>query len=367
MTSVLLLLIVILYLVIHDKYNKRIIKNYISFITLLLILISGLRHEAVGNDTYAYLLHFDDIALTSWNDIVSNFWDYYWNPTHDGKDPGERLIIKFFTVILPNSRWFLFTVATLLLIPIGVLVYRNSNTLEVPCFFYVFYVSIFFHYLPNSGVRQSLALTLLLIGYLLLQKNKVTWFVVFLILSTFVHKSTLIASLLLPFYYFRRTKSMYYLGALLFIVMLFSYKYVGVFLSMQSDVYQVYGTSEYYAVGQAVPYMVILMILGMYAIGFLGIRKDMNSYNNRLKYGGAALTLVFVILVRLDPNLIRLIAYFGLWMGLMVPYALRLWRPKDYKIYFILIILIFIAKAAISPDDYHFMWQEMELNERYYK
>lgn len=366
MTIALILLIVLLYLFTKTKSSKRSIRNYITLITIILIVISGLRHEAVGNDTYAYLMHYDEIASASWHEVTANFWDLYLSPSVDGKDPGERVLIKFFTCILPNSRWFLFVVAFLLLIPLGVLVYRNSKTLETPCFFYVFYITLFYHYLPNSGIRQSLALSFLLVGYLLLQKDKVKWFLLFLFISTLIHKSCLIAIAMLFIYYIKHTKAMYYLGIVLFCLMLFVYRYVGAFLSMQSDVYAGYGMGTYYGEGTATPYMVILMILGLYLLGMLGMAKDQNAYGNRLLYGGSVLTLIFVVLVRLDPNLIRVTAYFGPWMGLMVPVVLKLWRPKEYKIYFILLLLIFITKAVISPDSYHFLWQEMELDGRYY-
>lgn len=367
MSLVLILTVVLLYFFNNNKSSKESIRNYIIFITILLIVISGLRHEAVGNDTYAYLMIYDRLDLTSWNDVTANFWDLYWNPSDAGKDPGERVIIKFFTSILPNSRWFLFVVAILLLIPLAILVYINSESLETPCFFYVFYITIFYHYLPNSGIRQSLALSFLLIGYLLLQKDKVIWFIFFIFLSSLIHKSCLIASSMLLIYFTNNTKYIYYSGILLFIIMLFVYRYVGMFLSLHSDVYAVYGMGTYYVEGVATPYMVVILILGLYILGLLGISKDENAYDRRLLYGGSVFTLIFVVLVRLDPNLIRITAYFGPWMGLMVPSILKLWRPNEHKVYLISLLFIFIIKSILSTDDYHFMWQYMELADRYYQ
>lgn len=365
MSLALILFVILLYGFSANKSNPRTIKRYITCITFLLILVSGLRHEGVGNDTYAYIQHFEYLASTPWSDIFSDFWNLYLNPGEEGKDPGELVFIKLCTVILPNSRWFLFAVAILLLIPLGVLVYRNSRSLETPCFFYVFYIAMFYQYLPNSAVRQSLALTLLIIGYLMLQKDKVRSFILLVFVATFIHMSIAIALLIIPFYYFKNTKALYAITIILFIVMLFTYRYVGLFLSMQSDVYEGYGTGTYYSQGQSAPFMVILMMLALYIIGLLGIFKDTEAYNKRLVYGGAALTLVWVVLVRLDPSMIRLTAYFGPWMGLMISPALMKWRPKDYKIFLVFLLLMFVARALITPDNYHFIWQEMQLHERY--
>lgn len=358
----LILLFIILYYCSANKSNPRTIKNYIKFVTVVLILVSGLRHEAVGNDTYAYMLNFDDAVQTPWSDIFSNFWDLYLNPGEEGKDPGELVIIKAFTYILPNARFFLFVVAAILLIPLGVFVYRNSKSLETPCFFYVFYITMFYPYLPNSAIRQSFALAILLLGYLLLQKRKLIPFILLLLIATLVHKSILITFLILPYYFINKPRLLYYASFGLFILMLFYYQYIGVYLASQSEIYEMYASGAYL---DSAPFMVILMILGLYVLGCFGIMRDSERSNNRIIYGGAAMTLVWVVLVRLNPSLIRLIAYFGPWMGIMVPLALKQWRPKDYKIFFAFILIIFVLRAIITPDNYHFMWQEMELHDRY--
>ena len=361
----LILFCILFYLLCKNKANKSTIKHYIITITVLLIAVSGLRHEAVGNDTFSYIRLFDKICIEEWGQIVDGFWEAYINPSSDAKDPGQFIIIKALSYISSDSRMFLFIVAAILLIPLGIFVYRNSESLETPCFFYVFYITMFYPYLPNSAVRQSLALAMLIIGFLALQKRKVLSFLLVLFMATFVHKSVIIAALIIPFYYIKNTRLCYKLCLLLFVFMLFYYQYVGVFLSMQSDIYEMYGTGEYYSYNHSVPYMVILMILGLYFLGWTGINKDIAITNKRLVYGGAAMTLVWVVMVRLDPSVIRLTAYFGPWMGLMVPDSLKLISKRNFKVVFMILLLVFVVRACITPDNYHFLWQDMELHDRY--
>lgn len=363
MNLALILICVLIYMKYGNTTDKRIIKKYVCFITFLLILFSGIRHEAVGNDTYAYMNNFDDLALRPWSDIFSNFWDLYLNPGSQGKDPGELVIIKACSHLLPNSRVFLFFVAIVLLIPIGMFVYRNSDTLRTPCFFYVFYITMFYPYLPNSAVRQSFALAILMAGYMLLQKGKMKYLIGLILVASLVHKSILISFLILPYYYLRNTKMVYRLSLLLFVAMLFGYEYIGVYLASQSDIYEMYA-SGYYA-SNSMPFMVILMMIGLYAIGWFVVGRDSTAYEHRLLYGGAALSAVWVIMVRLDPTVIRLVAYFGPWMGLLVPYAVGKLNSDDAKKIFTILLIIFLIRAAITPDNYHFMWQEMKLHERY--
>lgn len=358
---------ILLYNLAKNKTNKETIKWYISTITIILIIVSSIRHEAVGNDTYAYMQHFDNISSLHWENIFENFWDSYFYPGVDGngKDPGELIIIKGLSIIIPNSRCFLFIVATLLMVPLGIFVYKNTQSLETPCFFYVFYITMFYPYLPNSAIRQSLSLSILLIGYILWQKGKTKYFILCLLIATFVHKSVFIVLMILPFYYFKKTRLLYRLSFILFLIMLFSYQHVGTILGSQSEIYERYATGGFYE-NHSAPYMVIVMMLCLYLIGWFVIKNDENSYKQRLIYGGAAMTLIWAVMVRLDPSIIRLTAYFGPWMGLMVPHALRLWRKKEYKIIFAIILLVFILRACITPDNYHFLWEEVKLHDRYY-
>ena len=175
----LIVLCVILYCVFPNKTNKYAIKQYIYIVTCLLIVVSGLRHEAVGNDTYAYMQSFDKMYMLSWDDILGNFWQSYLYPGIDGngKDPGQLVVMKALSLVLPDSRFFFFLLAIVLLVPLGIFIYRNSESLETSCFSYVFYITMFYPYLPNSAVRQSFALSVLLIGYLYLQKGKDKYFI----------------------------------------------------------------------------------------------------------------------------------------------------------------------------------------------
>lgn len=88
---------------IRENRNR---KNYIIFICIILILQSALRHVAVGADTYAYYLKFEEIKLTSWQEIWENFRSVY--VLGEGKDAGYPLIQKVFQFFSGEYRIFLF-------------------------------------------------------------------------------------------------------------------------------------------------------------------------------------------------------------------------------------------------------------------
>jgi len=51
-------------------------KRFIIFITVILILQSGLRNWAVGADTYAYFLRFEQVKEMCWLQIIEAFKQY---------------------------------------------------------------------------------------------------------------------------------------------------------------------------------------------------------------------------------------------------------------------------------------------------
>lgn len=362
MTLLLLIFFLLSYLFFLKHPSKKSNKMYILYITIVLILISYLRHEGVGNDTLAYMKAYENMQLMSWEDVFNNLLQNYLSPQNDTKDPGANILNKLLSSIWPNPRFYLFFVATVFLTCLGVFVYRNTTNIKNSFFFYVFYVSLFYGYLPNSAIRQTFALTLILLGYMQLQKSKVFRFVIFIILGSFFHKSALIVLVLLPFSYLRNVKLLYPASILLFGIIVIFNREIGILFMDSNELYAGYLSDSYY-VNQEKPYMVVILMASLYLIGLYSINQYKNIEEIRLLYYGTAATFIFVPLIWLNPSLIRILGYFAPWMGVLV--GDNMLRIKEGKYVFIIIILIFTFKALKTNDNYHFMWQQMELHERY--
>lgn len=362
MTLILILFFILLYFLISkSKYSdpKRL---YVIWITIALTYISGLRHEAVGNDTYAVMLKFESFGSVSWGEIWSNFLPKYFSPFNGFKDPGEDVFNKVLYYVIPNSRIYIIFVSILFLSVLGWFIYKHSNSLFSVLFTYSFYVTIFYQYLPNSSLRQTIALTVLLIAYSFLEKNKILYFLILIVLASTFHKSSIICILLLPLSYIGNVRKMYIGSLLLFLLVLLNYQWIGGVLGATNDVYGDYLSNSFYS-QRSRPYMVILLIAGLYVLGLYFSKNDSKISDYRLHYYGTALTLCLVPLVWIDPSALRLISYFGVYMGLLVGNSAILRR--DAKLYLRIAILIFLFKAITSNDNYHFMWEEMQLHERY--
>jgi len=368
MNSFLIVFAIILYFLNKDKSVDVANKNYVLLMTILLIVVSGLRHEGVGNDTYAYKMMFDQTGLERWPNLLNNFWTNYIHPTDNGvKDPGYKLFSKFIYVFVPEYRFFLFVVASILLVPLGLFVYRNSRRLETTMFFYVFYITLFYHYLPNSAVRQSLTFGIVLIGYLFLIKRRILIFIAHVILGSLIHQSCLLVLILIPAVYISNSVHIYIYKfcILLFLLFLISPDWLAVFFMDRNEIYDTFLSGGYYVGTQGKPVMVLLLFLGLYILGWMGINKQVRSNDPhfRLFCVGSALVMVFLPLIWVSPALLRIISYFGPFMGIIVGDALCvLSRGRLLRICIVAIFLL----HSLTSNHYKFMWEEMQLHERYY-
>lgn len=364
MTLGLLFFLLFLYFLIANSKSKNPEKLFVIIATIPMILLSGLRHEEVGNDTAITMIRFEGAINTSWSEVFSNFWERYSNPNVSiGKDPAEMVFYKLLSMITEDSRVFLFVVATIVLVSFAYFVYRSSLSLRTILFSYIFYVSITYGYIPNSSFRQSIAFAVLLFAFIFLNRKKYISFLLLLFLASFFHNSVLTACVILPLMFVKISKVLYWFCLLPFLYVFFNYRAFGFLLGDLNEIYGGYFGSDYYTYHNQ-PIMVVLMILGLYVYIGVTLRSRMTIENDKLYICGAAFTLIFVPFVRLDPSALRLISYFSVLMGIQVGNSYL--RTSSLRSLFWVIVAIFLTKAALTPDDgYRFMWQEKEPRERY--
>lgn len=363
MSTIILLYLLVLYYFFKNRPVEIAKKKYIIFSSIVLVLISGLRNEAVGSDTYAYIMHFENTLDLSWSDVFDNILENYINPLGNGeKDPIYRVFVKLFSSILPDSRLFLFAVAIILLASIGYFLYTFAPDLKSIQFCYIFYATLFYGYLPNSAIRQSLALSLILIAYCLLHKKKTLDSLLLILLASGFHKSALLCLFLVIIVRFKNVKLVYLLSILLFVVMLVFPTQIALLFADSSEIYSGYVSNSYYG-NTSKPYMVVVLFIVCFLISIYSLRDVSRLESRRLYYYGTALTMIFVPLVWVNPTLLRIVSYFGLWMGILIPLSVK--YISNGKLLLTLIMVAFFIHSLKSVDSYRFMWQYMKLHERY--
>jgi hypothetical protein len=344
-----------------DKNRKK----YICLISIILILQSGLRNLAVGDDTYAYYKGFKYRIKTSWGDVYSLLIDYYQSGL--GKDPGYKVFEKCVQFVTEDYQVFLFIIAIMFFGALGNFIYKNTSRLNDAIIAFVIYSVLFYSFFSITGIRQTIATAATLYGYELIKKNKLVAFLLLILLASSIHISALI---FLPFYFLTQIKNIkyFFIGVLLFFPIFMVFRnYIGVF-------FNVFGGYEQYNqdVGSGA-YTLTIMFLLIAILALWRIKIILKNNNNAKHfYVALALVLLFLPLSWINSNALRIVMYFSIFLLLFIPEILYSFQTvsnkirKDITRFTVLLLVLLYLKSNWNTDrPYGFFWQEMPLLEQY--
>ncbi|MDG5471366.1 EpsG family protein [Jeotgalibacillus sp. ET6] len=176
---------IIFLVLIRTPQSKKI---FIILITIQCIILVGLRDSSIGVDTLRYEAHF----YRTLSDISYIFTQ---------EDIGFFLLQKIVgTILWSDFNFWLLFISIIIYVPLGIIIYKHSNHIYLS---YLLYFSWDFFFFNFTGIRQSLAITGILISYIFIN-NKNPWkFIVTVLISATMHSSALV---FLPAYWFARKK-----------------------------------------------------------------------------------------------------------------------------------------------------------------
>ena len=341
-------------------------KQYVIFVCILLILQSGLRHVAVGPDTYAYNRLFDEIKTTNWEQIWQNFYNVY--ILGEGKDAGYPLLEKLFQIIFPEYRIFLFAVAIFFFWTLGRFLYRNTIQIGDILISLCLYQVLFYSFFSITGIRQTIATSFTLLGYEYIQNKKIIPFIILILIAAFIHKSVLI---FLPFYFIANFKYSRWLliGSTLAVPFIFplARQFATILAALSaSDTYMAYAESDYETSGAQV------FFIFMFLIALVTIFKSKSIIHNKNIntvpiINGFSLALIFTPLTWVDPSLMRVVQYYSIFSLLLLPILIDIYSSSRQNknvitaICILLLCLILIRRNA----EYAFLWENMSLGKNY--
>lgn len=343
-------------------------RTYIFWVSLILILQSGLRHVAVGEDTYQYLQQFNEVKRYSW-DMVENEFKYYFI-LGEGKDPGYTVLQKYFQEFSNNYQVYLFFIAILFFSSFGYFVYKNSKSLSDVILSYFVYSIMFYTFYSYTGIRQTIAMAIILFSYEWIKKRKLLFFIILILLASLIHKSALIMFVFYFFTYIKQTKKLLWISIILFpLLVLFSSRISTFFIEITNSY------SEYEEANKFAPInFTILMVVFSIVVAYFHdiIIKD----NKFLKYYYVAFSfaLFFLAFVFEIHGYMRMVQYFSFFLIVFIPALLngieKINPEIKHKIknFIILILLGLYLKANFSNEvKYAFYWEEMRLGQNYFE
>lgn len=334
-------------------------KVYCILSAICLILISGLRNIQIGSDTENYLTTFKDTKYIAWHDLFSNFFTSYLGSDYVTRDPGFIFFEKFVGIFIDNNQLYLILIATICIVPISVLIYSNTRNVKASLMAFIYYVFFYFSYIPNSSIRQSLALSLLLVSLSTIKRNKLVRCIAIIFIASTIHKSALIFLLLVIFNKLKWNKILFKYGIFVFLLILTFYQFMTPYVSIFGGVYSSYGTSDFF-IGKEKSYAFIIFLTLIYFMTLLpvlmGLEKEFEKY--KMAYLSSSLALFFTPLMLIDPTILRITVYFAVYNFTLIPHSIQLYKPALSKSIYITLIIIFLFAAMRTIGDYNFYWEQ---------
>lgn len=331
-----------------SKQNKKI---FCVIATIQWIILSGLRHISIGADTLAYKLYnFDYVLNETWQELFENFINIIFKGA-EGKDPGYKIFVKFIQIFSENYQIYLVIIALIFMIPLGIWIYINSIE---PLMSFLIYTCLFSSFFAITGLRQTIATSLVvLIGYKFIKERKFWTFLILILVSFTIHKSVLC---FLPFYFIANKKiTKKYLVIMLissFFVFIFKNKVMfilGNFMGYEQYINQYNGAGTW----TFTTLMVAMTIVTIW-------KYDVMFKNNYLitHYTNALLmALIFIPLTFIDPSAMRVVQYYSIFIMLLIPEIIKSFSKKERIIVYYIASILLITLYLKNKPQYLFFWQ----------
>ena len=315
------------------------------------ILLSGLRSVRVGADTERYKIMFEEITVTSWGDIFSDFGKWFLG-SDNVKDPGYSALQKIFQYFSTDYQVFLFFVAILFMVPVGIWIYRNSKDTLMS---FVIFSTLFYSFFAITGIRQTLVTGIaVFLGEELLKKKKYVWFYAVVLLMIPIHKSA-IALLVFPFLRKLRLNALIKVGAVGIMGLAFIFRE-----PIMSVLSGIVGYEEYdkFIAGAGAStfaflyYAMILFGLLLYESVILPNKGGIQTMNYMI-IGAVLLPLTFI-----NPSAMRAVQYFSVYLMLFVPYVMgSIKKPETRTIVSCIGMAALVFLLIRNNPSYTFFWQ----------
>lgn len=343
----------------HDNFKIR--KFYVIIVSIILILQSGLRNVAVGADTYAYFVYFEQTKNKSWSEIWQVQNEYIINAI--GKDPGYVLFQKIVQLIITDYHIFLFLIAILFFASFGNFLLKNTERINELIIAYLLYSALFYAFYSITGHRQTIATAGAFWAYEYLKKRKLLPFLIIILLSSLIHKSCLI---FFPFYFLANFINPR-------VAMVIGLSVTPFFVAVKDQlalILAIVAGYDYYGVEETATYTFTLMLVAIAALALITMKQNLKRSNLKFAYIGFSLAISLTPLTWVNGAMMRVVQYYAFFLLLLVPSSLNALKIISRKLgkvaYMLIIISLFSLYMKNSwKHEYRFLWQEMALGDHY--
>lgn len=353
---ILIVYLFILYGLIHRSGLSQKVKNkrFIILASIGFIIDSGFRHLCIGPDTYQYYLMFEEAKDYSFLELFDSTFRIG-NYTSI-KDAGYWLFQKGFQFLFPSFRLFLIFIAVLFFTALGRLLYRYLDDEKSILISYLFYIGMFWYFFSTTGCRQTIAVSLLILAFPILEKGEYIKYSLVVVLSAFFHASAIVALLGLAVLAIR-SKWFYFGLVFILIPIVFAARYqLFGFLIERMEMEDVYGV---YLETKEAATSISVTLLYLFTLVLCIIYRERLSANKGIDYCSKLffIGMCFLPTMFIAATAMRVTFYFTYTMYILVPFILKQIKLSN-KYGIAIVIMLFLSFFSIRQTwDYKFFWE----------
>lgn len=317
----------VLFIVIFWSWvEKKTLNRKAFWIPLItLALFAGIRSSNVGSDSGNYVKNFND-------NILLDYFEF-----REEVEYGYQ-ILEYSILNFSNNYFWLFFITALLVVSSYLYVFKKLSV-DYLASIYI-YITFNFYTFFFNGLRQGIAMAIVALSIPYLIQKKFLFFLIFIILSSFFHKSALIMVL---FYFLINLKiKIEYKLLTTFIGSLFlsriGIEYLGTINERYSSYSEVSENSGGYLT------LALYTLIGVFIYFFIKKNKscDLNIKVLSQMYLLGVIFLIPIAMIGSNPSGPQRLLYYFVWtIALIFPYILRKINEKLIYICFFVFCLIY--------------------------
>lgn len=292
-----------------------------------LFALIGFRDFGFGPDTEGYIARYEALQEDSWQQVLEQL------TRSDAKDPVFYIIAKAMAWIGIDTRGWILILAAVFCVSLGGAVHRYSPE---PFLSYLATLSLGFAYFAMTGLRQTVAISILLWAWGPLRDRRFLRFGLLILIASLFHSSALIFFIIYPIAKWEPSwrQGLLIVGSLLVALLTPELVRSGIRTLAWNDSLEQY--AEQTATLSLAGFVIVLAIL-MYSRVFI---KQANEREERLHafYNSVAVAVALQALVLIVAESFRVAYYFTLAAVFLVPAIISWGVPKrDRSVHYVLV------------------------------
>ncbi|NQU80861.1 MAG: EpsG family protein [Bacteroidetes bacterium] len=308
-------------------------KLFIQISGFSLFLICALRDVNFGDDGVRYMqkyLYFSNVNISVlWTDFL----------TFEVKDPFFNLFSKIISILGFSYQFWFAIIAAIFCTAVSTTIYKYSSSIIIS---FIALISLGYLYFSMTGLRQTIALSMILISYKFLRERKLVVFIIIVVFGALFHSSALIFLLAYPFAYMKiGWKQILSVGSSLVMAFLFS--------NQLRQLIRVIGWNKYlsYYADRDIKLTISGFIIQLLIISFCLFYKKgvlFEDKKNISLYNLLFIGLIFQSFAIVVAETFRISMYFSIFSIILIPKTLAVKKDKIIT----LILYLVVSSALIA-------------------